>query len=49
MTPDLLGNLTSTGETPDVEFKSEFREQLSDREIVDAVVCLANRTGSGSG
>lgn len=49
MTPDLLGNLTATGETLDVEFKSESREQLSDREIVDAVVCLANRTGSGSG
>lgn len=49
MTPDLLGNLISTGESLDVEFKSEFRDQLSDREIVDAVVCLANRTGSGSG
>ena len=49
MTPDLLRELTSNGETLDVEFKSESREQLSDREIVDATVCLANRTGSGSG
>ena len=41
--------LTAAGESLGVEFKSENRKQLSDREIVEAVVCLANRTGSGPG
>ena len=49
MTPDLLTELTADGESLSVEFKSECRQQLSDREIVEAVVCLANRTGSGPG
>lgn len=49
MTSDLLMELTAAGESLGVEFKSENRKQLSDREIVEAVVCLANRTGSGPG
>jgi ATP-dependent DNA helicase RecG len=33
------------GEQYDVEFKSEQRERLNDRDLVEAVVCLANGSG----
>jgi ATP-dependent DNA helicase RecG len=33
------------GERYDVEFKSDQHEQFSDRDLVEAVVCLANGTG----
>ena len=33
------------GETYSVEFKSEQRDRLSDRDLVEAVVCLANGSG----
>ena len=33
------------GERYDVEFKGEQRERLNDRDLVEAVVCLANGTG----
>ncbi len=33
------------GETYEVEFKSEQRERLNDRDLVEAVVCLANGSG----
>ena len=33
------------GESLKVEFKGEQRESLSDREIYEAVVCLANADG----
>ena len=33
------------GETYSVEFKSEQRDRLNDRDLVEAVVCLANGTG----
>ncbi|PZS13779.1 MAG: AAA family ATPase [Pseudonocardiales bacterium] len=35
----------ATGERYDVEFKGELRAQLNDRELVEAVVCLANGSG----
>jgi ATP-dependent DNA helicase RecG len=36
---------TEQGETYDVEFKGEQRERLDDRDLVEAVVCLANGRG----
>jgi len=35
----------ATGERYDVEFKGERRSPLNDRELVEAVVCLANGSG----
>lgn len=49
MTPDGLRALLVAGETLDVELKSEEAGALSDRELVEAVVCLANRPGTASG
>lgn len=43
MTPEDLGNLIATGETLSVEFKGEERHALSDGDLVEAIVCLANR------
>jgi ATP-dependent DNA helicase RecG len=48
MTPETLRSLISGGETRDVEFKGESRMALNDRELVEAVVCLANRAGAES-
>ncbi|MCS6918368.1 MAG: putative DNA binding domain-containing protein [Fimbriimonadales bacterium] len=44
-----LKTLISQGETADVEFKSEQREPLSDRELVETIVCLANRQSNTPG
>jgi ATP-dependent DNA helicase RecG len=49
MTPDELRARIAAGETLDVEFKGEERQPLSDGELVEAVVCLANRAGDKSG
>lgn len=49
MTPENLGRLIAAGETLDVEFKGEEARALSDGDLVDAVVCLANRPGSAPG
>ena len=49
MTEDGLRRLIATGETLDVEFKGEERGPLNDRDLVEAVVCLANRGGNESG
>lgn len=48
MTPDHLNALTASGEQLAVEFKGEERAPLNDRDLVEAVVCLANRTGTES-
>lgn len=45
MTPESLRNLIAQGESLTVEFKGEESHQLSDREIVHTVVCLANGEG----
>ena len=45
MTPEHLKTLVDTGETLDVEFKGEEGRPLSDSDLVEAVVCLANRPG----
>ena len=49
MTPELLRTLVSAGETQDVEFKGEARHSLSDGDLIEAVVCLANRPGDAPG
>lgn len=49
MTPEALREVTSAGETLDVEFKSEEAGALSDRDLVEAIVCLANRPGTAAG
>ena len=49
MTPDFVRELIARGETFDVEFKSERSEQVSDRDLVEAVVCLANRAVAQTG
>ncbi len=45
MTPETLRALIAAGETLAVEFKGEEHRPLNDRQLVEAVVCLANRTG----
>ena len=40
-----LQQLVATGESMTVEFKGESRGQMSDRQIYEAVVCLANSEG----
>lgn len=45
MTEAELRSLVEAGETFVVEFKGEERRQLSDAELVEAVVCLSNGAG----
>jgi len=49
MTPKAIQALIAGGETLATEFKSEAKHALSDRELVEAVVCLSNRGGSDGG
>jgi predicted HTH transcriptional regulator len=49
MTSSGLESLIIGGETLDAEFKGEKRSPLNDRELVEAVVCLANRAGGEAG
>jgi len=49
MTPQHLREIIAGGETMAVEFKSERAEMLPDRELVEAVVCLANRSDDAPG
>ncbi len=49
MTPDALRTLIGGGETLAVEFKGEERAPLNDRDLVEAIVCLANRAGTEPG
>lgn len=48
MTPERLQELIAAGESLDVEFKGEERKPLSDDELVEAVVCIANRASNTS-
>ncbi len=43
MTPERLHQLIAQGESLTVEFKGEERGAISDNELVEAVVCMANR------
>lgn len=45
MTPDDVLQLTESGEVFTVEFKSERGGRLNDRELAEAVACLANGDG----
>jgi len=49
MTSERLRQLIEHGETLDVEFKGEERHPVNDRELVESVVCLANRPGDSPG
>jgi len=49
MTPDRVARLVAEGENLAVEFKGEERSALNDRDLVETVVCLANRVGAESG
>jgi len=49
VTPDDLTRLIDGGESTEVEFKGEERRALSDGDLVEAVVCLANRTEEDPG
>jgi ATP-dependent DNA helicase RecG len=46
MTPEKLQELIAAGESLDVEFKGEERKPLSDDELIEAVVCLTNRSSN---
>ncbi|MHB9145520.1 MAG: ATP-binding protein [Symbiobacteriia bacterium] len=43
MTPEVLRDLIARGETLGLEFKGEEKVPFSDRDLVEAVACLANR------
>ena len=49
MTPEALQRLIDGGETLAVEFKGEETSPVNDRELVETVVCLANRIGGEPG
>lgn len=49
MTSERLEEMIAAGETLDVEFKGEESRTLSDADLVEAVVCLANRPGDSAG
>ncbi len=49
MSPEQLRDFIDAGETQDIEFKGEEREEFSDSALVEAVVCLANRSGNQTG
>ena len=49
MTPEGIEALIEGGETLAVEFKGEEAHPFSDRELVETVVCLANRSDDGDG
>ncbi len=44
MNKEMLQEFIRRGETLSVEFKSEEKHPLNDRDLVEAVVCLANRS-----
>jgi ATP-dependent DNA helicase RecG len=49
VTPDRLQEVIRAGESLDVEFKGERAHAVSDNELVEAVVCLANRSSNQPG
>ena len=49
MTPEELKRLIAQGENLQVEFKGEERTPLNDNDLVETVVCLANRAGDNPG
>jgi ATP-dependent DNA helicase RecG len=49
MTPDQLLEIIKSGESLDIEFKGEEKRPFSDAELVETVVCMANRSGDRRG
>ena len=49
MSPETLRKMINEGETMDVEFKGEAHRHLNDRELLETVICLANRSGETPG
>lgn len=49
MTAQELLRMIAAGETLAVEFKGEEQSPLNDRDLIEAVACLANRTGDEPG
>ena len=49
MKPETIRGLIAAGETLAVEFKSERRRSLSDRDLVETVACMANREDGETG
>ena len=45
MIPKLLREIVAKGESLNAEFKGEEKAALSDSALVEAVICLANRSG----
>ncbi len=45
ITPNRVKALAAAGESLTVEFKGEAKAPLNDRDLVDTVICLANRLG----
>lgn len=45
MDTETLREIISAGETFEVEFKSERKQQLHDESLLNAVICLANGRG----
>src|SRR3984885_10345161 len=43
--PEFVSRSIADGESYSVEFKGESRAPLNDRDLVEAVVCLANGSG----
>ena len=43
--PERISRLVAEGESYEVEFKGESLAPLNDRDLVEAVVCLANGSG----
>ena len=49
MTPEVLRELVAGGERLDVKLKGEEARAISDSDLVETVVCLANRPGGDPG
>ncbi len=49
MTPEALRKLIAAGESLEVEFTGEERAEFSDEDLVETVVCLANRSSEAPG
>jgi predicted HTH transcriptional regulator len=45
MIPELLREIIAKSESPNVEFKGEEKVAMPDSALVEAVICLANRSG----
>lgn len=49
MIPERAFELISKGESLTIEFKGESLKPLNDHDLLEAVVCLANRTDEEAG